>query len=292
MDRPNSQSTVERIHKKAGAADVRSSDEDEQVLKMLLGHWGSKSHDSRSVPGASDATFTGASATGDAVLTPSKEGHAWAAFAPLHSGWFVFECIDAIHGREAQECGNYKPTRHELRALVRHWTTVELNLDMESFLYRRPGNAERRMVAYASSRIEYLEKVLGGDAFYEEYDAVMREARRRLGEELWEVYMDAPRDELEMIAAEVQRQLSHLDQRRADHVTQEKALAHLRQHPCGYYLDDVGDLWSLTDDGRVAGGGSGEWLVLRVTMARGTACLIPGCTVPRPTGWYPPFGIR
>jgi hypothetical protein len=98
---------VERGRIQFGGADAATSDEDEQFLKELLEALDSESDVSRLGPDAPASTLPGGSASGDGFLNFAMEDQAKAVLSPLRVRPLVIGFVDAIHGRGAEECGQF-----------------------------------------------------------------------------------------------------------------------------------------------------------------------------------------
>jgi hypothetical protein len=101
------------------------------------------------------------------------------SLAPLRVGpGLVIGYVEEIHGPDSEECAEYRPTRHEVRQLVRHWAKVRLDIALDWFFYEMTGSREIRLGPYADARLARLEEVLGAEAVRQVVAEVEAEQKR------------------------------------------------------------------------------------------------------------------
>lgn len=210
--------------------------------------------------------------------------------APLNNGNVVIGYVPEIHGEDAAGCPGYVPTRHELRQLARYWAGVGLDFRLDCcFLQMVCGTGSRR-AAYAGTRLSRMAEVIGEDAVRQEEDAAAEEVRRRLGPDLLHVFTRGSLEEEMRVYEDSETRRRELHRRR-EGPGKDAALGFLRDNPSRVFIDDDGFLWRLRED---------DWsrepredrLILSITDPEGHSVLVPGCTLARPAGWRPPYGLR
>jgi hypothetical protein len=222
------------------------------------------------------AAQSNASADDDALLLPDDDH------------------VNASHGQVEEVCAGYQPTRDELFLLARDWAQTRLDIALNSFFYWLSGSIEFRRSSYAAVRLSRLAEVLGEEEVRRAEEEVEAEARRKIGAAHWRIFTEGTPEEKRRVADEVQETSDYLDGKRQDRATQAKALDYLRDHPTGFYLDEAGDLWSLTEWATWAtprAGEPGERLHLRVTTARGVPAVVTVDAVERRDDRFAPFGL-
>ena len=109
--------------------------------------------------------------------------------------------------------------------------------------------------------------------------------------ERWRAFSQRDRREYEQVWEDGNRTLDYIREKLKDKNVQEQALAFLRENPCQFFLDKVGDLWSLTDRYPEGMGDVESQLRLKMTTPRGASTVIQDQSIERPAGWYASYGL-
>ena len=204
------------------------------------------------------------------------------------SGMFAgLDRVEGLNVTPEKTCDEFKATPDELRELARYWAELALNIRLFSFVFGQYSGSDTRLRHYAHFRLEEIDKVLGHEAVDKIVADAEEKHRRHLGKEKWRVFKEGTEHERDQVVRESYRGMDYLTCKRRDEETAAKAFAALQADPCGFYLDDLGDLWTLSTTAT----GPEDVLMLRVTTKEGVSGFVQAHTLPRPPSWYPPFGI-
>lgn len=134
----------------------------------------------------------------DASTNPDNE---W--LGPFQAGPFTIGYLEDIHGAGGTAVADFKPTKHELSIVARHWIRELLEINLSWFLYTTTGSWEIRMGSYASKRLDRIADAIGEDAV----NGIVRQeediARRRLGDRYWHIFKHGTPEEWDQVAHEV-----------------------------------------------------------------------------------------
>jgi hypothetical protein len=180
----------------------------------------------------------------------------------------------------------YTPTPEELRELARYWATVYLDLRLFYFETGQIACSDLVKEDDASIRLHEIGMVIGEEAVQEVVDQVKRETARGMGPERWAAFCGGEQEDYYAAAEDTHRNVTYLRAKAEDRVTSDRAWEFLTQHPCQFYVDVSGDLWSLTDQSDQEG-----LLRLQLRTPRGERIFVGAYTLPRPAGWYAPYGL-
>lgn len=215
------------------------------------------------------------------------------AIAPLRSGQFVMGFVHEIHGLDGEEVTGYRPTRCELREIVRYWAKVRLDIALDWFFWESTGSTEIRLDPYAASRLGKLARVLGDDTVEQVLREVRQKERRSIGAGTWRIFTQGTPHEWDEFRELMQTTHQYLDLKRQDKALMDRVFSFLEANPSKVYLDDAGDLWSFTDHSDEHQDNDPEArLMLRVTTPDGASAMAPEYTLIRPSRWQPPYGLR
>ncbi len=112
--------------------------------------------------------------------------------------------VDDVNGPGAEECHEYNPTRFELELLARHWAEVILDYEIDWFLYATSCSTSIRREPYAQRRLARIEELIGTDAIKQIFDQLREEARERLGDEEWQIFLNGDDEEWDRVRQKVQ----------------------------------------------------------------------------------------
>jgi hypothetical protein len=102
---------------------------------------------------------------------------------------FTIGYVDEVNGRGSTECPDYRPSRHELAILARHWFRKNYDDATNCWLYAYSGSSESRRLSYSHRRLNRIGAILGEeemDKIGQEVDAM---CRKEWGEEVWEAFL-------------------------------------------------------------------------------------------------------
>jgi hypothetical protein len=197
--------------------------------------------------------------------------------------------VDEVKAPEAEEALAYPLTRDELLVLARYWAKETLKAQLYRFFVAY--DYDWRLLAYAPRRLDRIADQLDPDAVRGAVAEAEEEARRGISDEEWRVFTEGTGEEWDRALERAEEDAHYLHRKCLDKETQERAFAHLRDHPGQVYLDEAGDLWWLSEPFRGSGVPAGR-LVLRVTIPRGEPTFALGYALEKPPEWCPPYGLR
>lgn len=211
------------------------------------------------------------------------------AIAPVYFDNAVVGFVEEIHGTEGEECPEYKPTRDELLQIARYWAEVSLDIQLEWFYWLTSGSRAIRLAPYAAHRIDKIALVLGEEAVQQAVRDVWKRARRLMGEEVWRIFSEGTELERDEYRDKLEATYEYLKLKCQDKTLTDKVFAFLKANPTKIYLDDAGDLWSLTES-RFEDDPAAN-LMLRITAPDGTISVARGYSLVRPSKWQAPYGL-
>jgi hypothetical protein len=129
--------------------------------------------------------------------------------APIGRKGMVIGYVDDIHGGGGFECGEYRPTRHELEAIATHWATRSAGIQVWRFYTRQGCSEDMRLEPYASMRLKRIADSIGEEAVRKVIDEVWEAERKKMGEEDWRVFTEGTEAEW---AAVVERTYARIDE--------------------------------------------------------------------------------
>jgi len=112
--------------------------------------------------------------------------------------------VDDVNGPGAEECQEYDPSRFEIELLARHWAEVILDYEIDWFLYATSCSTSIRREPYAQRRLARIEELIGTDAIKQIFDQLREEARERLGDEEWQIFLNGDDEEWDRVRQKVQ----------------------------------------------------------------------------------------
>jgi len=118
-------------------------------------------------------------------------------------GPMVMGLVDEVNGLGSAPCPDYVPTRHEALLLARYWSDKVLDHDTDFFYTQTVGSDDWRILAYAIRRLDRIAETLGTEPVQAVYDEVEARYRKKMGEEVWNLYKHGSKEEQERFCAEL-----------------------------------------------------------------------------------------
>ena len=110
--------------------------------------------------------------------------------------------VSEVNGLDAREFSEYSPSRYELLQLARHWYKIYLD-DAIFYLYSATScSFGDRLSAYARRRVARIVRTIGDDAVDEVIESLNQEARKRIGEDHWRIFVSGDEAEREKLVEE------------------------------------------------------------------------------------------
>ena len=117
--------------------------------------------------------------------------------------------VDAVNGPGPEEFKQYDPTRCELLLLARHWAEVNLGIQLDWYLYGQTGSTEIRLGPFANRRLDSIAEAIGDAAVHEVVTEIENEARERMGDELWEIFINGDEEQWDAVRDHIHEDVSH-----------------------------------------------------------------------------------
>ena len=96
--------------------------------------------------------------------------------------------VDSIHGEDGSEVPDFAPTKHELTQLVKYWARRHTEIEFPCRAMGISGSSEMRESAYASARINRIEKLLGEEEVRRAVDEAEAEFARDVDASDWDAF--------------------------------------------------------------------------------------------------------
>lgn len=212
------------------------------------------------------------------------------AIAPAQSDHAVVGFV--AEGTEGEECPAYRPTRDELRQIVRYWTQVRLDIHLDWCFLGQVGGRDFRLDTYAASRLGKLALVLGDECVDQVENEVVQNERRRIGEDAWRIFIHGTEHEKAELREMNWKNYEYRDVKLQDKALMDKAFAFLKANPTKIYLDEAGDLWHLSEGCVESTDYDPNRLMLRIRTPNGAWSVAPDYSLSRPSTWQSPYGLR